>query len=61
MRRLRVQAVVLVMIGLFWTITAALTWVIKDISFAWLLTPVVGTAAARTTRRVLPAAQDLAA
>jgi uncharacterized membrane protein len=54
-RRLRVQAVTLAAVGVFWLLTAGLTWLTDGMPLAWMLTPVVAIATARTARRLIPA------
>ncbi|GII54972.1 hypothetical protein Pth03_33610 [Planotetraspora thailandica] len=50
---LRVTAAMLIAVGAFWTLTAALTWVMDNVAYLWLLTPFIVTGATRTARRIL--------
>lgn len=54
-RELRVRAGTLAVVGAFWLLTAGLTWLVDGVTPLWLLTPVVGRAAARVLGRTLPA------
>ncbi|MFF5209646.1 TMEM175 family protein [Streptosporangium sp. NPDC000396] len=51
--RLRIHAVRLIVIAVFWLITAGLTWLVDGVPLAWLLTPVVAMPAAKIARRVM--------
>ncbi|WP_433251007.1 TMEM175 family protein [Streptosporangium sp. CA-135522] len=53
--RIRVQAVTLTAIGLFWALTAGLTWKFDGMALAWMLTPVVAVVTVRITRRIISA------
>ncbi|MFG3438508.1 TMEM175 family protein [Nonomuraea sp. NPDC047897] len=54
-RAMRVQAGTLTVVGVFWLLTAGLTWLVDGVPLLWLLGPVVGGVAARAFGRALPA------
>jgi uncharacterized membrane protein len=52
-RQLRIKAVMLAVFGLFWALTAVLTWWFSNIPLAWLLSPVVATGASKVAGRFI--------
>jgi uncharacterized membrane protein len=51
--RLRVTSVMLTAVGAFWTLTAVLSWVMDNVPYLWLLTPVIVAGGTRMAHRVL--------
>ncbi|MGN9844439.1 TMEM175 family protein [Nonomuraea sp. H19] len=50
-RALRVRAFMLAATGLFWLLTAGLTWVMDGVPYLWLLNPLVGVVSQRLAGR----------
>jgi len=53
-RQLTIKAIMLAVFGLFWALTAVLTWWSSNIPLVWLLSPVVATGASRLAGRFIP-------
>jgi uncharacterized membrane protein len=52
---LRVTAMMLTAVGVFWLITAALSWAVDGVPYLWLLTPLIILVGNRAGRRLLTA------
>ncbi|MET7283714.1 TMEM175 family protein [Kribbella sp. NPDC005582] len=57
-RPLRIKAIMLAAFGLFWALTAVLTWWFSKVPVVWLLSPVVATGSSKLADRLLPKASS---
>ncbi|MDX6281694.1 MAG: potassium channel family protein, partial [Kribbellaceae bacterium] len=53
-RQLTIKAFMLTVFGLFWALTAVLTWWFSNIPLAWILSPAVATGASKIAGRFVP-------